>query len=271
MCVCVCVCVCVCCIFFVMSVSRVQYPCSICSKAVASNHRALFCDCCEKWVHIKCNSITPAKYNEFIEEDEEKPWLCLRCISDAMPYQNLNNLDMFLSDVTATDTNEDELELLDVSLGQREKDLIQGISELILINQNLGPDEVCHNCEYYEPEKFLKKHFKEIDYFSSLHLNTASLQAHIDELKLVLKVLNFSFDVICISETKIKHNTPLIYDITLESYKPESTPTEAEKGGTIIYISNSINYKRRPDLEVYVAKSIETTFVELIHPSQKTK
>ena len=254
-----------------MSTSRVQYPCSICLKAVASNHRALFCNCCEKWVHIKCNFISPAKYNELIEEDDEEPWLCFNCIGEAMPYQNLDNLDMLLCDVSATDTNEDELELLDVRLGQREKDLIKEISELILINQNLDPDEIYHNCEYYEPEKFIKKRFKDTDYFSSFHLNIASLQAHIDELKVALKVLNFSFDVIGISESKIKSGTLPTCDITLENYKPESTPTEAEKGGTLLYISNSINYKRRPDLEVYVPKSIETTFVELIYPSQKNR
>ena len=77
--------------------------------------------------------------------------------------------------------------------------------------------------------------------------------------------------MIGITETKIKSGSLPIHDITLENYKPESTPTEAEKGGTIIYISNAINYKRRPDLEIYVPKSIETTFIELIYPCQKNK
>ena len=223
------------------------------------------------WVHIKCNHISPTQYETFIEEDDEEPWLCFKCISDSMPYQNIANLDMFLSDVNSIDISEEELELINVSLAQKEKDLIKDITELILINQNLDPDDIYHNCEYYEPEKFLKKRFKENDYFSSFHLNIASLQAHIDELKVALKVLDFSFDVIGITESKINSKIKPTYDITLENYRPEQTPTEGEKGGTVLYISNSLQYKRRPDLEVYVPKTIETTFVELIYPSQKNK
>jgi DNA-directed RNA polymerase subunit RPC12/RpoP len=41
----------------------IQYPCGICGRSVNSNHRAISCDNCEHWVHIKCGNISPVEYN----------------------------------------------------------------------------------------------------------------------------------------------------------------------------------------------------------------
>jgi DNA-directed RNA polymerase subunit RPC12/RpoP len=41
----------------------IQYPCGICGRSVNSNHRAISCDNCEHWVHIKCSNISPVEYN----------------------------------------------------------------------------------------------------------------------------------------------------------------------------------------------------------------
>ena len=50
----------------------VAYPCGICNKPVASNHHAILCDVRCKWIHIKCNHISPGKYNEFMMEEDSK-------------------------------------------------------------------------------------------------------------------------------------------------------------------------------------------------------
>ena len=44
-----------------------------------------------------------------------------------------------------------------------------------------------------------------------------------------------------------------------------------QKGGTLIYISNQIDYKPRSGLNIYVSKAIESTFIELIYPKSKNK
>ena len=46
--------------------------------------------------------------------------------------------------------------------------------------------------------------------FSIIHLNIASLEKHKDELEKVLSMLNFKFDLIGISEIKLKKALPLI-------------------------------------------------------------
>ena len=41
----------------------VKFPCKICKKPVAQNHKAIFWDICDTWVHIKCNKINNQTYN----------------------------------------------------------------------------------------------------------------------------------------------------------------------------------------------------------------
>ena len=60
----------------------VKYPCGICGKPVANNHRALECDSCNQWHHIKCAGITPSEYNQFVLADEQgraTHWECFTC------------------------------------------------------------------------------------------------------------------------------------------------------------------------------------------------
>ena len=65
---------------------------------------------------------------------------------------------------------------------------------------------------------------------SLFHWNIASLLKNKDELETI-----FKFGVISITETKIKTKNPGI-DTDIIEYKCYSTPTEAVKGGSIIYI-----------------------------------
>ena len=41
---------------------QAQFPCGICEKNVNHNQIAVFCDQCDKWIHIKCNNISKVEY-----------------------------------------------------------------------------------------------------------------------------------------------------------------------------------------------------------------
>ena len=45
-------------------------PCSICLRSVARNHRAILCDNCNLWSHIKCYSMSCMDYNNLSKLDE---------------------------------------------------------------------------------------------------------------------------------------------------------------------------------------------------------
>ena len=48
-------------------------------------------------------------------------------------------------------------------------------------------------------------------------------------------MLDFKFDVIGITETK---SSEPIVDVNIDGYKHYSTPSEADKGGALLYIAN---------------------------------
>ena len=82
--------------------------------------------------------------------------------------------------------------------------------------------------DYYDVHDPNKIQINQHD-LSIIHLNISSLASHIHELKLFLSLLNkVSFDIICISESRIpKHNLPTI-NINKPGYNNEHTPTESK-------------------------------------------
>ena len=66
-------------------------------------------------------------------------------------------------------------------------------------------------------------------------------------------------------------NKKALSNIELNDYSFEFTATESTKGGTLIYIENSLRYKICKDLNLYREKEIEPTFVEIIEPNSRNK
>ena len=120
------------------------------------------------------------------------------------------------------------------------------------------------SCSYYSCDDFVKAKLEASKNFSILHLNIHSIQLHIEELRIILQALDFEFDIIAISESKLKSEPQI--DISLAGFHPPYCKyTEAEKGGTILYVSNKLNFKPRKDLEIYEKKELESCFVEIIN------
>ena len=41
----------------------IKSPCKICNNPVAKNHKAVQCDKCQLWVHMRCNKINIQTYH----------------------------------------------------------------------------------------------------------------------------------------------------------------------------------------------------------------
>ena len=103
-----------------------------------------------------------------------------------------------------------------------------------------------------------------------LHLNIHSLDFHIAELRLALKLINLKFDFICITESKIIKNVEPKSNINIDHYQsPVGTPTESCNGGVLIYVKEGIDYKPREDLNIYKTKELESYFLETINEKGK--
>ena len=51
-------------VFTQQSLMVAQFPCFVCNRALAKNHRAVQCDLCDSWVHIACNNLNVYTYQK---------------------------------------------------------------------------------------------------------------------------------------------------------------------------------------------------------------
>ena len=120
------------------------------------------------------------------------------------------------------------------------------------------------DCKYYDINKFKGLKLRENKKFSLLHMNISWLPYHFDNFQQLLLNLKIDFDIIGITESRIKSKkAPASSSIGLIKYNTEHTPTDAEKGGALLYISKQLNYKGRTDLQ------IESGAIEIIDKTHK--
>ena len=82
---------------------NINYPCGICEKSVRINQKAIICDTCSLWTHIKCDGTSVNEYEELQNNDNDFSWHCLVCrirlscsifpftLSDSIELQNIQN------------------------------------------------------------------------------------------------------------------------------------------------------------------------------------
>ena len=243
----------------------IQHPCSFCKKGVHENHKSIFCDYCEQWIHYKCNLLNLKEYNKLEEIDDDKAWYCINCIPDIFPFSKLNENEFYFSVVEGNDNyNFEHMDFATPNQKAKYARMNNFINEKISTLQDDNDDPDCDfdndpsiDCQYYNFDEFIKAKFQPKKSFSILHLNIHSIQKHIDELRIALQMLKFKFDVIAISESLlIKGKLPIV-DISLQGYhQPVGTPTESTKGGVLLYVSDSLNFIERPKLNIYESKHV---------------
>ena len=114
--------------------------------------------------------------------------------------------------------------------------------------------------------KFSKNQFDGINFF---HMNISSLCHNFDELQTLLARTNIKFNIIGITETRLKKHSIRNINIDLNGNAIEHTPTEASCGGALLYIDSSLNYIVRNDLKLYKKRELESVFIEIINPKGK--
>ena len=81
----------------------IQFPCSYCKKSIHNNHRSIFCDCCNQWIHYKCNLLNLKEYNELVASNDEEAWYCINCIPEIFPFSRLNENEFYLTSAEGND------------------------------------------------------------------------------------------------------------------------------------------------------------------------
>ena len=194
----------------------VKFPCSVCEKSVAINHKAVCCDVCNRWVHTRCNNICKKIY--IGHKNNSTPWFCKSCIQQEIPFSNINYTEYIH---------------LTKDLKVKPKKITK---ETIFEKINLFSDNGNIKCKYYTTEQFKENGFdKHNNQMTLLHLNISSLFYHIEFTEL-LSDLKINFKIIGIMESRLTTEKDPMNNINIPGYNIENTPTKSDKGGALPYI-----------------------------------
>ena len=203
--------------------SNIKHPkflCRICTKNVHDKDKAVQCDLCELWIHIKCNNLNYLDYRYLQNCDES--WYCIDCCSTIFPFNSLSNNKNFLACCTNTDNNITQWRDLehdhDSSLSLKPSSNLE-----LLVNQfnnatpeNSNDPEKISSSKYYDIEEM---HNIEIPHknksLSLFHINACSLNKNFDDLQHLLSCTKKNFDIIAISETRITKQVSLLNNLNL--------------------------------------------------------
>ena len=225
--------------------------CGTCNKAIPKNNLIINCFDCGKFYHSNCSNIS---FEKFALCD---CWRCNCCTQKFLPFSTLQNENFALT-----------MQAKDLNLGDR-TNLSPSFTIQSLLDNISGFDRNVDDfiydltdSKYYTPSEFLSSKIPKKS-FSMFHLNIASLSLHLDDLKTILSILDHPFDIIAISETKIKEDHDPISNISLDGYNFEHTPTKTDFGGVGIFIKDYIDYDIRPDLSQSLDTVSESIFIEV--------
>ena len=85
------------------NIKNPKFLCSICAKNVNGKDKAVQCDLCELWIHIKCNNLNYLDYR-YLQNCGES-WYCIECCNTIFPFNSPSSNKKCLPCCTNTDSN----------------------------------------------------------------------------------------------------------------------------------------------------------------------
>ena len=230
--------------------------CGECNHKIKNNFPYICCSICSCYFHISCSGNSGKNFLNV------ESWSCSKCLLGLLPFSTIDQNALLL---TLDGCNQHEIEQLN-------KDPSFSIKSLLdkMPGQKFNTDEFLSDntkSAYYSSGEFLKGKFSN-KIFSIMHLNIASLQRHIDDLRSFIFGLKHKFDIICISETRLYEDRSLV-NIDLNGYKFVHTPTSARCGGVGMYVKSNLEFNKLETYSTSQPDICESIFIEVLHPTKK--
>ena len=191
----------------------VKNPCTVCFRPVAKNYRAVSCDGCYGYSHIKCEGLSYSFYKDLCKLDQF-PWMCRACCAGSLPFVDDENISL-----------------------QFKRSEWQRTQSQVLPEMDNTYDEVNH---VYLDSIINKSGLK------MLHININGLLGKLDFVKLIAE--RTKFDVFSVNETKIDEDID-DEDISLQGYKIFRKDRNQYGGGFLIYVSKALESFKMDELE----------------------
>ena len=172
------------------------FPCGICLNPVAKNDKAVKCNNCDLWIHIKCNKINVETFNLLV--NDKTVWYCLTCSKKLFPFSALNNNDLH----STIEGKSIKFKSFTIKRNSLENVLIDKLNDAV------SESDLENSSQNFEIGNFKKTFNSNIHKGTSFfHMDISSLSYNFDQLHTVLSEINVSFDVIGITETRLKKQT----------------------------------------------------------------
>ncbi|XP_060577446.1 uncharacterized protein LOC132734674 [Ruditapes philippinarum] len=258
-----------------------KFPCGVCTKPVAKNHRALQCESCEFWIHIKCGNVTPAEY--ILLGNLDDPWLCKTCNDVSINQkctlsaykQDTNCINGFTEpNISEQDTNIEPTLNLEQPINHETISTcfnMNNINDSLIFQQG---DLSFNSTISYVSEQNPTEEHNNHSFQDDINTSTNTDVDHLNELKNLRKAnlkrplishLNINsvknkfteihdilseklVDMLILSETKLDNSyNNNIYNFP--GYKMERKDRNKHGGGILIYVRDDLPFRRRKEFE----------------------
>ncbi|CAG2195891.1 unnamed protein product [Mytilus edulis] len=214
----------------------IKHPCTDCNKPVKCNQKAIQCDFCDLWTHLKCTNLSVQEYNILSKSDDN--YYC-ECCTNRLP----NFTDSYFKVSTSCNTS--------IS------------SECGSINVNNISNVNIEDVEQNIFDELKGVRIKHPNNFHCAYLNINSFRNKFSSIK---DLLNDNLvDMIIVAETKLDE-TFKNGEFFIDNYHLWRADRTAKGGGLLVYIRSDLACDRKTKLE---CKTIESIFTEINFKDRK--
>ena len=180
--------------------------CNKCNKSVGCRN-LIGCSLCLTMFHLKCNNLNVVDAEIIKTTGSDRFWICMFCFNNLFPFVTLNDHKLYQSLSQSNNHSSDSSNSCSTntcSTLKPPKNLSNLFNEFnnFSSQQNKNTENIM-NCKYYDIEE-IQSH-NNLNHKNALsHINTCSLSKNIEELEYLLDKTKIDFDVIGISESRIK-------------------------------------------------------------------
>ena len=170
-----------------------------------SNQRAIQCDLCNLWCHIKCDGTSAEIYDKLMSSDETDSWHCLLC---NIKFDHLNFTFTLCDDIEINNMNNSNSMKFCDSISKFE--VVAEASKFSNYTDN-DPDynlPISSSCRYYTINEI--QNLKTSSNLNISQTNINGLESKIDHLHEFVSNVYSDLDIIAITETSHKVITSLL-------------------------------------------------------------
>ena len=226
--------------------------CLCCVMYINDHDQTLKCDLCQKLIHKKCLNLFDNE--QFLHaRDPKNNWSCEPCNTSLLPFNSAEDNTDFIQILNSNDVAINNIEDLTQKLFDTHEleEVCLDQLEQIDPDQNFYHDKLnglLQESHYINTTQFNKldlNSFNE-EANSFFHLNIRSIPKKISSLETHLKLFDYEFSCIALTETWLKPHNADTYGLDGYTHK-FLTRTNKVGGGVSLFIKNNLTVKTRDD------------------------